>query len=173
MIIDSSLRTSTTTSAVSIVSCLDIMISLCCFQLPYSNTLLCCLVFMSLLSLFCSPRLVCPTLFPPFSFHSHELPAFRLCLKNKSGVLRLASLALPLCLTNAIANVRFRQLHKHFILFHKRPAFCLFLKNKSESLLVYYYTLLLLPLPLLRLLVLPILLLLLRVLLLLLLIFLL
>jgi hypothetical protein len=41
--------------------------------------------------------------------------AFRLFLKNKSGALRLASLALPWCLTNANTNVKFQKKHKLFI----------------------------------------------------------
>ena len=88
------------------------MISFCCFQLLYSNTL--CVVhnsvFISWFLLFCVLCLVCPTLFPLFCFHSKKLPVFRLFLKNKSGALRLASLALPLCLTNANASVKFRKL---------------------------------------------------------------
>ena len=140
MIIGTSLRTNINISAVDPETCLDIMIVFCCFQLLYSNTLSWCLcfVFMILLLLFWIHYLVCPTLYLRLCFHSKKLPAFHLLLEYKSGALRLASVALPLCLTNASANVRFRKICKHFILFQKRPAFRLFLKNKSGALLVYY-----------------------------------
>ena len=119
---------------------LNIMISLCCFQLLHNNTLYVVhnLVSISCFVLFCVLYLVCPTLFPVFCFHSKQMPAFRRFLKNKSGALRLASLALPWSLTSASADVRFPQIRKHLILFQKRTAFRLFLKNKSGALLVYY-----------------------------------
>ena len=72
-------------------------------------------------------------MFPLGCFHSKQLSAFRLSLRNKSEALRLASLALPLSLTSASASVRFPTNRKHRILFQKRPASRPFLKGRSGA----------------------------------------
>ena len=104
----------------------DITISFCCFQSFCSNTL--CgvhyFVFIVWFLQLCVHYLVCPTLFPLFGFHSGQLAAFRLFLRNKSRARCLASLALPSSVTRATANVRFRKIR-------------LCLKNKSGALPVY------------------------------------
>ena len=116
----------------------DITISFCCFHLLCGNTL--CgfhyFVFIVWFLQFCFHYLVCPTLFPLFGFHTEQLAAFRLFLRNKSGTRCLASLALPSSVTRATANVRFRQIRNHLV-FLKKCALRLFLKNKSGALPVY------------------------------------
>ena len=94
----------------------DTMISFCCFQLLCSNTL--CgfhdFVFDTWFLQFWFHYLVCPTFFPLFGFHTEQLAALRLFSRNKSGTCCPAGLALPSCVTRATANVRFRQIRKHF-----------------------------------------------------------
>ena len=109
--------TSCTTSTRHNVILQDITISSCCFHLLCGNSL--CgfhyFVFIVWFSQFCFHYLVCPTLFPLFGFHTEQLAAFRLFLRNKSATRCLASLALPSSVTRATANVRFRTNRKRFV----------------------------------------------------------
>ena len=151
----------------------DITISFCCFQLLCSNTL-CGFHSIVVIIWFYNlvfTILVCPTLFPLFGFHTEQLAAFRLFLKNKSGTRCLATLALPLSVTGVTANVRFRKIRKHFVFQKKASAASLSEEQIGSITSIPVILLLILLLLFLRLLVLPILLLLLRVLLLLRLIF--
>ena len=113
-----------------------ITISFSCFHLLCGNIL--CgfhyLVFIVWFLQFCFHYLVCPTLFPLFGFHTKHLAAFRVFLRSKTGTRCLASLALPLCVTRATANVRFRKIRKHLFFLKKRRALRLFLKNNSGAL---------------------------------------
>ena len=109
------------TSSIHNVIVQDITISFCCFQLLCSNTL--CgfhyCVFIVWFLQFCFHYLVCHTLFPLFDFHTEQLAACRLFLRNKSGARCLASLALPSSVTRATTNVRFRKIRKHFVFLKK------------------------------------------------------
>jgi hypothetical protein len=113
-------------------------------------------------------NLVCPTLFPLFGFHTKQLAASRLFLRNKSGTRCLASLALPSSVTRATVNVRSE--NPQAFGFSKKKAGAASLSEEqlrsttsTPVILLLRLLLLLLRLLLLRLLVLPVLLLLLQV----------
>ena len=112
----------------------DITISFCCFQLLCSNTLRGVHYFVFIVWF---SELVCHTLFPLFGFHTEQLAAFRLLLRNKSGTRCLASLALPSCVT-CDCKCTVSENPQAFCSSKKKRELRLFLKNKSGAFPVYY-----------------------------------
>ncbi len=108
MIFRTNPRINSNTNSVHNVILQDITISSCYFKLLCSNTLCGChyFVFIIWCLQFSFHYLACRTLFPLFGFHTEQLAAFRLCLRNKSATHCLASLALPSSVTRATAKFK-------------------------------------------------------------------